>query len=291
MKHTSAQLAAREARFNPAECCLPSPRLAHLPAAMEFEYVAGQLVWAGRNSRGAINIQNNDYFVHRLVAAAFIGAPPDLDGDMSNNNVTNLQYGSHSENMRHSWVTNASRKSTGMPILWRPLDEASWTYCASQTEAHRLLSVSQSAVSACCSGNMAKACGNGRSYEFRRLQLAGPIAQMQSMSEEMSRAAIYPYERGDVPNLVVSNHGRVSKINGQEPGAGISFGYRMSHGYHVVNRAGRIFLVHRLVAGTFLDETPSLGMQVNHQDSDRGNNHADNLEYVTAAQNVLTHSE
>ncbi|CAE7947076.1 unnamed protein product [Symbiodinium sp. KB8] len=250
-----------------------------------------------RNSRGAIslgtnfsgyrrvNIQKTFYLVHRLVAAAFIGAPPDpsrwqvnhLDGDPSNNNVTNLQYASNSENVRHSWVTNASRKSTGMPILWRPFGEAS-TYCASQREAYRLLGVRPSSVFACCSGSMAKVCGNGRSYELRRLQL-------QSMPEELWRAAIYPCEREAVPNLVVSNHGRVSPIKGQEP-RGISFGYHMRDGYHAVTRAGRKFLVHRLVAGTFLGEPPSPGMQVNHKDSDRGNNHVDNLEYVTAAQNT-----
>lgn len=46
--------------------------------------------------------------VHRMVAAAFVGPRPDgrevnhKDGDKQNNNVANLEYVSHAENMRHA---------------------------------------------------------------------------------------------------------------------------------------------------------------------------------------------
>lgn len=45
--------------------------------------------------------------VHRLVALAFIGPCPDdkevnhIDGDPSNNHVSNLEYVTHAENMQH----------------------------------------------------------------------------------------------------------------------------------------------------------------------------------------------
>lgn len=57
--------------------------------------------------------------VHRLVAAAFIGPCPEglevrhLDGDPANNHVSNLRYGTHSENvqdlLRHGRHPHASQ--------------------------------------------------------------------------------------------------------------------------------------------------------------------------------------
>ncbi len=62
-----------------------------------------------------------------------------------------------------------------------------------------------------------------------------------------------------------------------------------SAGYRSVNlRVGgreRTFRVHRLVAILFLDNPEGLP-QVNHKDGNKLNNHVDNLEWVTAADNV-----
>ena len=45
------------------------------------------------------------------------------------------------------------------------------------------------------------------------------------------------------------------------------------------------FLVHRLVAATFLGQPPAADLLVNHMDGDRGSNHAHNLEHSTPSQN------
>ena len=47
----------------------------------------------------------------------------------------------------------------------------------------------------------------------------------------------------------------------------------------------KYFFVHRLVALAFIGELPS-GLQVNHKDGDKFNNHYTNIEYVTASENT-----
>lgn len=57
-------------------------------------------------------------------------------------------------------------------------------------------------------------------------------------------------------------------------------------GYYRVNINRRVVHVHALVARAFLGEQPSPGMTVNHIDLDKTNNRADNLEWVSSADNV-----
>jgi len=66
----------------------------------------------GRGGRGA------RVAVHRLVLEAFAGAPPSedhfglhLDDDTSNNRLDNLEWGTHSENMRQSVARGRHRSS------------------------------------------------------------------------------------------------------------------------------------------------------------------------------------
>ena len=61
-------------------------------------------------------------------------------------------------------------------------------------------------------------------------------------------------------------------------------------GYHVVelrkNKKSHSFLVHRLVLKAFVGVCPD-GKQINHKDGNKTNNNLENLEYVTASENVL----
>lgn len=55
--------------------------------------------------------------------------------------------------------------------------------------------------------------------------------------------------------------------------------------YFRVNGKCVLYLVHRIVALTFIGEPPHPKMEVNHKDGNKANNHKDNLEYVTRSQN------
>ena len=54
--------------------------------------------------------------VHRLVAEAFIGPRPagmdidHVDGNRSNNHYTNLEYVTHSENLKRAWVRKLAKE-------------------------------------------------------------------------------------------------------------------------------------------------------------------------------------
>ncbi|CAE7898794.1 unnamed protein product, partial [Symbiodinium microadriaticum] len=239
-------------------------------------------------------IGNQLYNVHRLVAAAFLGPPPTpscwqvnhLDGDSENNSLTNLQYVTPAENQRHSWATNPKRQTAaaklGQAILWRPCGDEAWSFCPSQREAERLLGTPRGSVSNCIRGLARKSCGGGVWYEFKAA--TATVVERGSPPTEIWRPARYPGAPGIIPNLLVSNHGRVSQA---KFGFGtISRGTLLRSGYYVVGRAGNYLLVHRAVAATFFGQPENLEIQVNHKDADRGNNHVNNLEYVTAAQDV-----
>lgn len=53
------------------------------------------------------------------------------------------------------------------------------------------------------------------------------------------------------------------------------------------NNKGKKYLVHRLVAKAFLGEPQSIHHEVNHKNSDRTDNRASNLEWVTRSENML----
>jgi HNH endonuclease len=56
-------------------------------------------------------------------------------------------------------------------------------------------------------------------------------------------------------------------------------------GYRHVELSGKKKLWHRLIAITWLSN-PEGKLQVNHRDSDKANNHVDNLEWCSASENI-----
>ena len=231
------------------------------------------------------------FLVHRLVAAAFLGRAPSpahwmvnhLDSDRCNNHVSNLKYVTPGENVRHAWTANGSERlpKQGRIVLWRACGHEFWSSAASQAEAARALGVSPTCVSRCCRGlSFSCEATDGRTYQFQFKQLDDGEEEDESWKE-----AVHAGDGTVVSGLMVSNYGRI--LRAADWGKKLPWrGYQGTAGYCLVNKAGRSYRVHRLVAGTFLGQPASRDLQVNHKDSNRWNNRADNLEYVTHSQNM-----
>ena len=240
-----------------------------------------------------VRVEGNSYMVHRLVAAAFLGPPPSankwqvnhIDNDKLHNHVRNLEYVTASENVLHSWRTNITRRPAaklGKAVLWQACGDVSWSHCNSQSEAARVLEVRQDCISQCCRGLTERCHGNGTWFRFKYADDCKPEPLAH---DEVWKQARHAGEDLIILNLLVSSHGRVYSETCKH--RFISRGYCGPAGYYLVKKAGREYRVHRLVAGTFLGRPPSPDMHVHHKDADRGNNHVENLEYVTPSQNTL----
>lgn len=89
----------------------------------------------------------------------------------------------------------------------------------------------------------------------------------------------------EYPGYLVSNYGDVIGISGKLlTGRLNADGYRVVEVYTAGDGTRRTAKVHRLVAYTFLG--PS-GLEVNHKDGNKTNNHVSNLEYCTRRENII----
>lgn len=65
--------------------------------------------WSDRAGYQRVQVFDRIVYVHALVLEAFVGPKPDgheadhLDADPANNALTNLEWSTHSENVRRSW--------------------------------------------------------------------------------------------------------------------------------------------------------------------------------------------
>lgn len=103
--------------------------------------------------------------VHRLVAEAFVDNPegkPQVnhkDGDPSNNNVTNLEWATNGENVKHAYANGLRRKTSCKPIVMANKNTGEKLMFESVAEAARYFNVTEGAVKAPLKGyGRSKAC-------------------------------------------------------------------------------------------------------------------------------------
>ena len=222
--------------------------------------------------------------VHRVVMITFIGPPKSaeawqvhhLDGDPKNNCLENLEYVTPSQNNQYSHLS-LSRKCAGpahsKPVMFRPTVSTEWTACPSAKAAAHLLGIRAHTVSRACHA-MTPACG----YFFR-------FKDAEALPTEEWRPMVDPFSGALVGGRQVSSLGRITSTSGV-----IGVGCLRRIGYHAtsisVNGQKRGVAVHQLVAAAFVGLPPGPYIHVNHKDSNKSNNAANNLEYVTAAENA-----
>ena len=231
-----------------------------------------------------VDVFGHRFYLHRLVALAFLGPPSDprawqvhhRDGNPSNNRLENLEYVTPSDNILYS-CSRPTRGNPGhskaKPVMWRAVGSPGWRTSASIKIAALETGVSTRSVSLSC---------------FQRKPIKGHdfvyahVAEDEHMPGEVWKQMRDPWSGDEVPGRMVSSYGRMQFKNGR-----VSLGHLTKQGYYVTTLASKSMYVHRLVASAFLGLPPTLQhIHVNHKDYDKGNNSVENLEYITPAENV-----
>lgn len=128
----------------------------------------GRVLTGGINNSGYrtvhINRNENPDFVHRLVAETFIPNPePDVrkdvnhkDGNKMNNNVSNLEWVTRSENVKHAYDNGLNRPSGGGHNRRSVLVEETGETYSSQEECAKAIGGSVGGVSLILNGKCKK---------------------------------------------------------------------------------------------------------------------------------------
>jgi hypothetical protein len=184
-----------------------------------------------------------------------------IDNNESNNTLANLRWVTHSENIQHSWDSNANRKSHGAAIsipircIETQIEYPSATIAAKELRLH------QGSICEVLKGRL-KTTGN-LTFEY---------VEEPDLENEC-------WKHHPTLGLPVSTQGRVINQSGKTPGC------RHPSGYMTVKYKGKSYKVHRLVAETWLDN-PEKKPQVDHINNVRHNNTLTNLRWVTRSENV-----
>lgn len=201
------------------------------------------------------------------------------DGDKSNNRLDNLEWVTRSQNISHYYASlkgRSSKPSLCKPVAWRKLGTKIWETSESVALAAKKLGICAYTVSKCCRGF-----SSVKGYEIRfRNPSKTPLQERDSLAGEEWRPMLDPLSGLEVPGRMTSSLGRITSRVGL-----VYKGYLTAAGYYATQVLGQKHFVHRLVALAFLGPPLTDNLYVNHKDLDKGNNAANNLEYVTPAQN------
>ena len=221
-----------------------------------------------------VGVHGKALVLHRLIARAFdLPRRPDqcevnhIDGDISNNRLSNLEWTTRSENILHSYRTNTARASCAVrkskPVRARRIGTQTWTEFPSAIGAARDLDVHRANLQKCLAGKRRSTCG----YEF---EYGTPTEPFVLAGEEWRE------HRG----AHVSSLGRV-RIGG------VTYTPKpRADGYARATVGSNKQLVHRLVALAFLPP-PLVGqVEVNHRDGNPSNNVLSNLEWCSKSENI-----
>jgi len=133
-------------------------------------HAGGTCTWGTKKERGYryVQILYTTHLVHRLVLSSFSSALPcyvwegnHIDGNRGNNALENLEFVTHSENMKHCMRNNPDRARR--PVQGRKLCDAEWTMFDSLSQAADHVHCSVSGIWNVCHGRAT----NVKGWEFQ----------------------------------------------------------------------------------------------------------------------------
>jgi hypothetical protein len=212
--------------------------------------------------------QGRPYFVHQLVARAFIGPPPTIthtvdhiDRNPANNDVANLRWSTKAEQSTNRVLP---KHIDGLPV------------CVTDPAGEVI--VYQSALAAAsalnCSATTIKR-HSASEVRLRGYKIEIPVTDglPNELWQEVAATGWY-----------VSNAGRLLRKN-----ASVTTGHVTRTGYCKVTINGKSHFVHRLVAVAFLPSPQNNNLTVDHINRNKTDNRAENLRWATQSEQV-THS-
>jgi hypothetical protein len=228
-----------------------------------------------------VGIGTNKYYVHRLVAFAFIPNPenkPSVDHinrNAKDNILENLRWATSKEQSANQTITNGGcykkinkidLKTNEIIQEYRDIHEVIEYIMSTTTESDKI-SI-ENKIRACCTNRKENAYGFKWKY----------IEDLTIIEDEIWKKVteIFP----DAEDYLISNKGRVKNKAGK-----ISNG-RITHGYNEVyigKGVSRKF-IHTLVAKLFIPN-PENKPIINHRDGDKCHNDVINLEWNTYSEN------
>ena len=224
-----------------------------------------------------VQIQKKTYSVHRVMAIVFKLPRQEgqndvnhKNGNPSDNFLENLEWATRSENIRHSYATNTSRKSNAFkmskPVLGRKVDSSDeWVKYASTSEAARVLKLNPGAISKVVAGKIKNTGG----YEFVKAEANEP--------ESLDGEEWKPFLTGHVSSM-----GRYKSCRGV-----VSTPSPREDGYSSIKVDGKVYLIHRAIGVAFgiLNGTDD-PRDIDHIDGNPSNNSLSNLRAATRSQNI-----
>lgn len=123
------------------------------------------------------------YSVHRIVLASFKGINPynpqvnHIDGNKDNNHLNNLEWCTHSKNVRHA-IDNNLKHQNAKEVACYDLDMNYIATFDSCTDAERKLHIEHSLVSRCCRGVI----NSTRGYIFK---FTGNVGRAEVITNEV----------------------------------------------------------------------------------------------------------
>ena len=217
------------------------------------------------------------FSIHRIVAFMFLSnlKPKTdkfvnhIDHDKANNCLVNLEWCTHSDNIKHAHAKEG-RKSTGKQIILYEQDHITpIKMYNSIREAANDLNIKEKNIGPVLSGRT-KSTGEQK-YHFK---YADP---KQILTDE----DLKEFEEIQLhPSFMVHRDGRICNKSRK-----LVIGGRENGGYLYIVLDGKNHSIHRLVATQFLPN-PDNEECVNHIDGNKTNNQMTNLEWVSKAENT-----